>query len=180
MVARCSETIDAHLRQDSMGGHPVPITINDLTISLQGLDTSTLLSEWEWAMCEPMTPILLIALGDVFAQGDSKAVYFLDTNQGSFVLVAGTGDQFQNMLRDPRFVTEKMLPARILQLRKAGIELGPSEVYSHSHPLVLGGEDTNENVAPTNIAVHLSLYGQIHRQIKDLPEGTKITDIQIE
>lgn len=158
----------------------MPITMNDLTISPQGLDMATLLSEWEWAMSEPLTPILLTALGDVFAQGTSKAVYFLDTNQGSIEKVAENGDEFQNLLRDPGFVTKKMLPARILQLRKTGITLGPSEVYSHSHPMVLGGEDTNENVTATDVSVHLSIYGQIHRQIKDLPEGTKITDIRIE
>lgn len=156
------------------------ITMNDLTISPDGVEWTQLLREWKWLMCEPMKPILLTALGDVFAQGESQAVYFLDANVGSIDKVALNGDEFQNKLRDIRFVTEKLLPARILQLRKAGITLKPGEVYSHSHPMALGGEDNNENVAPTSVLIHLSLYGQIHRQIKDLPEGTSISDIRLE
>lgn len=158
----------------------MPITMSDLTISPQGIDMSTLLSEWEWAQIEPMTPVLLTAMGDVFAQGSSKAVYFLNATSGIIEKVAENGDVFQNLLRDPRFVTERMLPARILQFRKAGIQLGTGEVYSHTHPLVLGGEDSESNVSATNISVHLSILGQIHQQVKDLPEGTEITDIRIE
>jgi len=158
----------------------MPITMNDLTISPDGIEMTPLLNDWEWLMCEPMKPILLTALGDVFAQGDSRAVYFLDANSGAIEKIAPNGDEFQNKLRDVRFVTEKLLPARILELRKAGITLKPGEVYSYSHPLALGGEDTNENVAPTHVSVHLSLYGQIHRQIKDLPEGTSISDFRLE
>jgi hypothetical protein len=158
----------------------MPITMNDLTISPNGVEMNQLLHEWEWLMCEPMRPILLTALGDVFAQGNSRAVYFLDANIGTIEQIAANGDEFQNRLRDVRFVTEKLLPARILELRKAGITLKPGEVYSHSHPMVLGGEDTDENVAPTHVSVHLSLYGQIHRQIKDLPEGTSISEFRLE
>lgn len=158
----------------------MPITMNDLTISPNGVEMNQLLHEWEWLMCEPMSPILLTALGDVFAQGNSRAVYFLDANIGTIEQIAANGDEFQNRLRDVRFVTEKLLPARILELRKAGITLKPGEVYSHSHPMVLGGEDTDENIAPTHVSVHLSLYGQIHRQIKDLPEGTSISEFRLE
>lgn len=44
------------------------ITMNDLTISPHGIDMNTLLSEWTWAMPEPLRPVLLTAMGDVFAQ----------------------------------------------------------------------------------------------------------------
>ena len=156
------------------------ITMNDLTISPSQVDMENLLAEWEWAMPEPMRPVLLTAMGDVFAQGDSKGVYLLDVVGGYFEKVAESGDEFQNLLRNVQFVTDKLLPARILQLRKCGKTLGPNEVYSFKHPLVLGGEDTDENIEVTDVSVHISIHGQIHRQVKDLPEGTSIEDIQIE
>lgn len=156
------------------------ITLNDLTISPNAVDMTSLLSDWEWAMPEPMHPVLITAMGDVFAQGETKAVYFIDTVMGAIEKVAENGDEFQNLLRDPNFVTARMYPARLLQWRKAGIELGESEVYSHAHPLVLGGTNTADNITAIHVAVHVSLSGQIHRQIKDLPEGTDITSIQIE
>jgi hypothetical protein len=154
--------------------------MNDLTISPEGLDRETLLSDWSWAMEEPMMPVLLTAMGDVFAQGQSGAVYFVDVACGTVERVASDGSQFQSILRDESFVTEKMHPARIVELRNAGLALGPGEVYSYRQPLVLGGDDELENFEMTNVAVHLSIHGQIHHQVKDLPPGTPIGDVKIE
>lgn len=155
------------------------ITLNDLTISLKGTDTSSLLSDWEWAMEESMLPVLVTAMGDVFAQGKSHAVYFIDVVSGTIERVAPDGRAFKELLKDAPFVTEKFYPARVVKFRKAGLALGPQQVYSNCKPLVLGGEDSLDNFETTDVAVHLSIHGQIHRQVKDLPPGTPITDIQI-
>jgi hypothetical protein len=158
----------------------MPITLNDLTISPNGVDMEALLSDWIWAMAEPLRPVLITALGDVFAQGESGAVYFVDVVGGAISIVADDGATFQELLQDAKFVTERMYPSRIVELRRAGMSLEPGQVYSHKHPLVLGGEDELENIEQTDVAVHVGIHGQIHQQVKDLPEGTSISDIQIE
>ena len=158
----------------------MPITMNDLTINPQGLDLETLLDEWSWAMPEPTRPVLLTAMGDVFAQGDSGTVYFVDSVEGTINAVAENGESFQLLLKDSQFVTDHMFPSRIVQLRNAGKTLAPQHVYSHTQPLALGGEDDLANVDVTDASVHLSIHGQVHRQIKDLPPGTPISDIKIE
>ncbi|MBL8870080.1 MAG: DUF1851 domain-containing protein [Planctomycetaceae bacterium] len=158
----------------------MPITLNDLTISPSEVDLSTLLADWEWAMGESMTPVLITAMGDVFAQGETRRIFFIDTSTGQIEKVAENGDEFQNLLRNANFVTAKMYPALVLKYRKAGIELGPGEVYSYSHPLALGGDDSVDNIAAVDVVVHVSISGQIHRQIKDLPEGTDISEVRFE
>ncbi len=158
----------------------MPITMNDLTISPNGIDMDTLLSEWVWAMPEPMRPVLLTAMGDAFAQGKSGAVYFVDMVEGNIRVVADDGDSFQQLLRNNQFVTDHMFPARIVQFRKAGMTLEPKQAYSHIQLLALGGVDNIENVEATDISVHISIHGQVHRQIKDLPDGTPISNIKIE
>jgi hypothetical protein len=158
----------------------MPITMNDLTINFDDQPREQLLSDWEWAMDESMLPVLITAMGDVFAQGQSGAVYFLDVACGTIEGVAQDGPSFKSLLNDSGFVTERMYPSRIVEFRKAGLTLGPGEVYSHKQPLALGGEDVLENYETTNVAVHLSINGQIHQQIKDLPPGTAIENIQIE
>ena len=158
----------------------MPITMNDLTINPQGLDLEALLDEWTWAMPEPMRPVLLTAMGDVFAQGESGTVYFVDAVEGVINPVADDGESFQALLRDSQFVTNHMFPSRIVELRKAGKTLPPQHVYSHTQPLALGGADELENVDATDASVHISIHGQVHRQIKDLPPGTPISDIKIE
>jgi hypothetical protein len=118
--------------------------------------------------------------GRVFAQGKSGSVYFIDAVSGTIECVAQDGSEFEGLLKNGAFVTEKMYPARVIQYRKAGLSLGPKEVYSHRTPLVLGGEDNVENIETTEVSVHLGIQGQIHRQVKDLPPGTPIKNIKIE
>lgn len=154
-------------------------TMNDLTINPEGVHLESLLSPWSWAMPEPMQPVLLTAMGDVFAQGESGAVYLVDTVAGSIVVVAEDSAQFEEQLRDVEFVTDYMYPYRILELRAAGKQLAPGEVYSHKQLLVLGGEDELDNIEATDVSVHVSIHGQVHRQVKDLPEGTPI-NIELE
>jgi hypothetical protein len=158
----------------------MPITMKDLTINISGLDAESLLDDWKWAMEEPLTPVLVTAMGDVFAQGESRAVYFLDAVSGTIEHVADDGSEFQALLKDTAFVSARMYPSRIVEYRQAGLQLGPHEVYSNQQPLVLGGEDSVDNVEATDLAVHLSLHGQIHEQVKDLPPGTPVSEIKIE
>ncbi|WP_158222673.1 T6SS immunity protein Tdi1 domain-containing protein [Rhodopirellula sp. MGV] len=153
--------------------------MNDLTISPKGVAMDTLLSEWTWAMPEPVQPVLLTAMGDAFAQGTSGAVYFVDMIEGDIRPVAEDSESFQSLLRDNQFVTDHMFPSRIVQYRKAGLMLQPAQVYSHKQPLVLGGTDDIGNVEATDVSVHISVHGQVHRQVKDLPDGTPISEIKI-
>lgn len=155
------------------------ITMNDLTISPEGINREDLLSDWTWAMEEPMLPVLLTALGDVFAQGESGAIYFVNVIEGRINRVADDSAAFQNLLTDTEFVTEHMFPSRIVHFRAAGKTLSPKHVYSYKQPLVLGGEDDVDNIEPTFASVHISLHGQIHEQVKDLPEGTPIGELKI-
>ena len=158
----------------------MPITFNDLTISPDGVDMDTLLDDWSWAMPEPLRPVLLTAMGDAFAQGESGAVYFIDVVEGTITPVAEDGATFEALLRETEFVTNHLFPSRVVMMRTAGLALGPKQVYSHIQPLVLGGEDDAENVEAADVQVHISIHGQIHRQVKDLPEGTPISDIEFQ
>ena len=158
----------------------MPITMNDLTISPNGIDMDTLLSEWTWAMPEPLRPVLLTAMGDVFAQSESGTVYFVDMVEGNIRVVADDGDSFQSLMKNTQFVTDHMFPSRIVQFRNAGISLQRGQVYSHKQLLVLGGDDDIGNVEATDVSVHVSIHGQVHRQVKDLPDGTPISEIKLE
>lgn len=158
----------------------MPITMNDLTISPEGVDMNSLLSDWSWAMPEPLRPVLLTAMGDAFAQGESGSVYFVDMVEGTINPVADDGASFQSLLSDKQFVTNYMFPSRIVQLRNAGKTLDSQQVYSHKQPLVLGGDDDTDNVETVDVNVHVSIHGQIHRQVKDLPDGASIDNIKIE
>ena len=82
-------------------------------------------------------------------------------------------------MRDAGFVTEHMQPARVGAHRAAGLELAALQVYWRRTPLVLGGADEIDNVEVTDVVVHLSIHGQVHQKVRDLPEGTSVSDVRI-
>ena len=53
--------------------------------------------------------------------------------------------------------------------------LGASQCYGFITAPTLGGQYETSNIERLDIAVYLSLMGQIHEQIEDLPDGAKIS-----
>lgn len=155
------------------------LTLEDLTISPEGIDPVVLLADWEWAMESLMLPVLVTAMGDVFAQSDSGEVCFIDVVGGEVIPVCDSSEAFEEALDDDEFIDEFFYPERVQELIAAGLKLGGRLVYSHKLPLVVGGEDEATNFETTDAVVHVSVHGQIHRQVQDLPDGAPIDEIEI-
>lgn len=156
------------------------ITLDDLTVNFQHLDREALLSEWRWLIGPRKQPILVASIGDAYVQDpDDGSVHLLDVGGGSLEQIADSVDEFRELLGDREFVTDSFVPSTIVALRNGGKVLSPGQVYSYIQPPVLGGAYSTENLEPTDVSVHFSLLGQIHRQVKDLPDGTPIESIQI-
>ena len=157
------------------------ITLNDLTVNFSHLDREAILEDWRWLIGAQKQPILISAIGDAFLQDpEDGGIHLLDVGSGTLEPIAASVSEFQELLRDTEFVTNVLVPQIVVETRNAGKPLGPGEVYSFEHPPVLGGEYSAENMVPTDILVHFSIMGQIHRQVKDLPPGTPIGEIKIE
>ena len=157
------------------------ISMDDLTVNFEHLDRETLLSDWEWLIGPHRLPILISAVGDAFVQDTRDGtVHWLDTMFAELEQVAASDDELRALLGDREFVAERLGVQMFAELRAAGMELGPDQVVSLQVPPALGGEPTVENVGIVSLQVHFSVTGQVHRQIKDLPEGTPISEIRIE
>ncbi len=156
------------------------MTINDLTVNFGHLDRNALLSDWAWLIGKEKLPVLITKAGDAFVQdSNTGAVCFLDTVQGQCNEVAPSGAEFQALLSDKDFVAEHFGFYLIAPMLKAGQDVPPGKLWGWIKPPVLGGECDASNLEPTDIAVHFSILGQIWNQVKDLPPGTPITDINI-
>jgi Domain of unknown function (DUF1851) len=70
---------------------------------------------------------------------------------------------------------EYLLAGLVDRARERGLRLAPHEVYDFMTPPILGGEVDEINLRPASFVVALDIGGQIHEQIKDLPEGTPVT-----
>ena len=155
------------------------MTIDDLTVDLARCNPATLLDDWAWLLPDDAKPVLVTLWGDVFLCDAEGRIRYLDTCEATITEIADDAELFRAMLDSPPFVEQWFHPEEVELLRTDGLELGLGECFSYKHPPVLGGADDPDNIEVCDVAVHLSLSGQIHQQVKDLPDGTAIDEVKI-
>jgi hypothetical protein len=119
------------------------------------------------------------AIGDAFLQDeDDGAIHLLDTAAGSCALVARDADEFRSLVAGPAWVTDHLAAMVVADFLRNDLRPERGQIYSWRRPPALGGEYELANAEASDIATHLSLTGQIHRQAQNLPAGTPITEIR--
>lgn len=156
----------------------VTITPKDFFIDANSLNLTELLTEWRWLVPDDYQPFAVSALGDMFLRVSNGQVYWLDTVRGSLDQVASSLDEYQQLLRTEEKAYQWFSVNLIAALKSKGIIPGPDQCYSFKHFPILGGAVDPSNIELTNVYVHFGMLGEIHKQVKDLPPGTKIKGIQ--
>ncbi len=64
-------------------------------------------------------------------------------------------------------------------LRSGGRRPRPSECVGYRVPLFLGGRDSIENLELADMSVYVSLCGQLEKQSRSLPPGSKVDRVKI-
>ena len=146
-----------------------------------GCDVNHLLDDWRWLVGGSDFELFKVtAMGDLFLRDAHGAIQFLDMVDGKFLPFAKSEEEFASQLED-RNTRLRILGSFVVRgLLSAGRTLGPCECFSPDHPPVLGGALSSENLAPCSILVHSSILGQIHRQVRGLPPGTKVNSFKVE
>ncbi len=152
------------------------ITWNELTVKFDSGETD-LLGDWRWLIGDTVQPVLIAALGDVFLQEIDDSVWWLDIGAGQYSKVVDSSDELEQAM--VANVDDWFAPQLVGDLLDSGLTLGPNQCFSFKIPPILGGKYEPANLEPTDLAVHFSILGQIHQQVKDLPEGTPISSVKI-
>ncbi|MGB0850483.1 MAG: T6SS immunity protein Tdi1 domain-containing protein [Bacteroidia bacterium] len=150
------------------------ITWNDLKVDFNHIDQNRLTESWNWLIGTDKKPILISSLGDLFLADKNGICYWLNVGEGILEKVADSTDEFKAKLKDNEQVNEWFLIGLIEKLKESGLQLTDKHLYGYKTLPVLGGEYEPENFELTDIEVHFELSGQIQKQIKDLPDGTKV------
>ena len=116
----------------------------------------------------------------MFLAEASGRVLWLDTGTGQLHQIASSVAEFQQLRQQPEHADQWFIPQLVGDLISSGVRLSAGQCYSYKKPPILGGEIEPANFEPTDLSVHFRVLGQIHRQVKDLPPGSKITNIKIQ
>lgn len=146
----------------------------DLTVQVDADVAARYTEDWLWLIGTDKTVILVTTLGDLFLESKDQGVYWLEVGGGKFEKVATDIDEFERKLTDINNVNEWFMIDLTTELRLSGSKLNKDEVYSYKKLPIIGGDYTVDNFEPTNVEVHFSFAEQVHRKVKDLPDGTKV------
>ena len=152
---------------------------SELTASVSPLSAAALLDDWGWLLKDPHELLLVTSMGDAFVADSSGAVFYLDTLEGSLKPVAPSRETFQSLVASGGLDPDLFLPDMVALKIAQGHRLAPGQCYSYKLPPILGGPLESSNVEATDIVVHFSISGQLHRQLVDLPPGTRISGFRV-
>lgn len=154
------------------------IELDDLIINFQSEISDRLTEDWTWLLGTNKKVILVTAIGDMFLTSDNGNIFWLDVGQGKLEMVANDKREFEERLTDIEQINEWFMIDLTTQLRLSDKKLKDGQIYSYKKLPIIGGKYSVDNFEPTDIEVHFSISGQIHNQIKDLPDGTKINEVK--
>jgi hypothetical protein len=137
------------------------------------------LEDWAWLPLEGKRPFLASLFGDIFLE-DNAGIWMLDVLEGSLERVFADRSQMAAVLETEEGQDRYLLSGLAFGAEhRLGIVPGPAQVLAWRLPPVLGAPTKVENLQLMDFEVYLSLQGQLHRQLKDLPPGAKITGFTV-
>ena len=155
------------------------ITWNELTVGFDTPQGDALLTDWRWLVGDDKQVLVVSALGDLFLRNEEGQIYWLDTGAARLSQVATSVEEFKRLMQQTEHADEWFLPQLVGDLIESGQRLAAGQCYSYKLPPMLSGKIELDNFEPQDLLVHCVIFGQIARQIRDLPEGTKIRGFEV-
>ena len=150
-----------------------------LVISAVGLQTKKWLMEWRWLVPDSYTPLWLNAFGDWTFSSKDGEIWFLDLLEGSLVRLATSGDKLNELLQCEGNRNRWLMADWVTICEERGLRLAREQCYGWKTAPVLGGAMEFSNIQVFDMGVYQCIMGQVHRQLKKLPQGYVITNMQI-
>lgn len=142
--------------------------------TLADIDTGRLLEHWRWLVPEPARPLYATALGDLFLVEPGGEVSWLDMGNGQLQLVARSETDFERAAADSDNASLWFGASLVDRLIAAGKVLGSGECYSFLQLPMLGGEYEPNNFRVLDVVSHFRVWGPIHEQLRNLPDGATV------
>ena len=146
---------------------------SDYLLSVPELDWGVVLAEWHWCVPAGASPLYVTCFGDLFLETDS-VVGLLDLEDGTFETYCEQNVSVVDVLRGDSEVDMLLYTKLVNELVNADGHLAKGRCYHFKLPTVLGGEFDRSNVGTNSIGERVRFCGDIHRQIKDLPDGSSV------
>lgn len=138
------------------------------------------LQDWAWLPgIVGARPLVASSFGDAFLQG-ADGVWFLDLVEGTLTREWDDAAALEAALNTRPGQDRYLLAGLAVAAAGAGLEPAGDQVLSWKTPPILGGELSLDNVEISDMVLSLTVAGQLHRQVKDLPPGATVDGVLAE
>lgn len=152
-----------------------------LTIPLDDFDHERALDAWRWLVPADFQPFLLTAFGDWILGAPDGAIYLMDTLEGQLTRIAETGREFNHCVDNDEAKRDAWLfEGIVIGQASRGVFLEKGQCFGWVIPPIMGGAIEADNIEPHNIIAYETVVGALHKQIRDLPPGTKVSKITVD
>ena len=140
-----------------------------------------ILSDWSWLVPPELELWSVTKAGDALLRHTTEGtIHFLDLISGKVKQIAKSENEFEKLVATQERADEWLMPEIVDGQKLLGMIPARNQCLSYKIPPFLGGQIDPDNIETRDIKVHFSIAGQLHRQTKDLPPGTKISKILVD
>ena len=132
------------------------------------------LAEWRWKLGGSSKVIALSRSGDAFVLQPDGSVSWLDTGAGEVSPVAPSREEFGRMLESPSNATRLLLAPVVEEFVRLHGPFPAGTCLGFTQLPTLGGAYTVDNRYRLSAVEHFAVTGDLHRQLRDLPDGAKV------
>jgi hypothetical protein len=137
------------------------------------------LESWDWIGTDGKNPLFTSPFGDVFFRA-ADGFWWLDTLEGSLSRPWTTAEELQSSLNTAAGQGQYLLAGLAASAEQQGTVPTADQVYGFTIAPVLGGKIDLGNIEVIDFTVSLHILGQLHKQVRALPPGTRISGITID
>jgi hypothetical protein len=138
------------------------------------LDAERLLAEWRWLRPQPMALVARSAFGDLFLRDEAGIIFKLDIAIGQLKQIAKSETEFRNLARMKEQREEWFAEPDELAAAAGGLNPGPEQCIAFKTPILFAEGGAPNNAYVGSLYEQVAFLGDLHRQIAELPEGTKV------
>lgn len=150
----------------------------DLTRSFTPEQYARALESWDWADLAEKVPVFTSPFGDVFFKA-ADGFWFLDLVEGTLTLTWPTAAELTADLNTAEGQDRYLLAGLAWAAERQGVSASGDKVLGFAIAPILGGSVSADNLEVIDFVVSVHLAGQLHRQVRDLPDGTRISQVTL-
>ena len=147
----------------------------DRALQVESLDADRLFVDWKWLYPEPVTLVARNAFGDLFFKGSAGTISWLQVDVGRITKIAASSSVFLEQLSSGENRETWLLEQDTRAFAEHGLQPGALQCIGFKIPIVFAEAGTYpDNAYIADLYEQVSFLGDLHRQLAEHPDGTKI------